>query len=127
MTGRRVNKWHVGAVVFALCLCIPTFVLSAKEKVDAPTPKIELVNVGTFWLPDISTIGEEVAPEPLGACCGPFGILACEDNTGHTWCITPKPNGAGGIWMGAGSVCVPGLCATPVREVTWGAIKALYR
>jgi hypothetical protein len=122
MSGGRVSKWHVGVLVFALCLCIPTLLVSANEKTDAPTPKIELVAVGSFWLPDISTIGEELIPPPFGACCGAPGPMACTNDANQTWC-----ENNGGIYMGHGTVCGGGMCSTPVREVTWGHIKALYR
>lgn len=67
------------------------------------------------------TVGPGCLPSNRGACCGPWGSVACIQAY-ESWCIKQ-----GGIYMGDGTVCGGGICATPVERGSWGRIKALYR
>jgi hypothetical protein len=56
-----------------------------------------------------------------GACCGPWGTVACI-LAYENWCVNQ-----GGIFMGEGTTCGGGTCVTSTVPVTWGRIKALYK
>jgi hypothetical protein len=56
-----------------------------------------------------------------GACCGPWGSSACTQAY-ESWCVEQ-----GGIFMGIGTACGNGICATSVEPRSWGRIKAMYR
>ncbi len=86
------------------------------------------------WIPigkssyDVSVAGTTVSvqfcntrTDGRGACCGPWGSVACIIAYG-SWCVEND-----GIYMGDETVCGDGICATPTIPKTWGAVKALYR
>lgn len=68
------------------------------------------------------TIGPGCLPSSnRGACCGPWGGLACIQAY-EAWCVNQ-----GGYYMGDGSLCGGGICSTPVERTSWGRIKSLYK
>jgi hypothetical protein len=65
-------------------------------------------------------------PNPCGLVSSDDGACCLPDATCHIYepCACTL---AGGIYKGDFTPCSPTLCATPVREGTWGWIKSRYR
>lgn len=56
-----------------------------------------------------------------GACCGPWGSMACVQAY-ESRCVNQ-----GGIFKGIGTDCGNEICSTPATPSSWGRIKAMYR
>jgi hypothetical protein len=80
-----------------------------------PPWEYSLTDVGSLG---INTDGTATPPTQFRACCRD-SVCTVESEIGCEM--------GGGAWIPEEYNCIPGLCTTPIREVTWGEIKALYK